>query len=101
MIDDGSGIDASVVKSAAVNKGLISAEKSASLSDDEALNIIFTSGVSTVEKITEISGRGVGMDLVKTNIEALGGTVALDSRVGKGTMFTIMLPLTQQPSTVC
>ena len=92
--DDGGGIDGSRVKEAAVRKGCISAEIAASLSESEAIDLIFASGVSTAERTTEVSGRGVGMDIVRTNVDNLGGTVTLDTRVGKSTTFTIRLPLT-------
>jgi two-component system chemotaxis sensor kinase CheA len=92
--DDGKGIDPEIIKESAVNKGLITAETAAKLSTAETINLIFSSGFSTAKKTTEISGRGVGMDIVKTNIENINGSVLVDSQVGKGTRFTLILPLT-------
>ena len=92
--DDGSGIDASKVREAAVKKGLITAEEAAAQSDAEVINLIFAPGLSTARKVTEVSGRGVGMDVVRTNIESLGGSVAVESRLGEGTRVIIRLPLT-------
>jgi len=92
--DDGSGIDASKVREAAVKKGLITAEEAATQSDAEAINLIFAPGLSTASKVTEVSGRGVGMDVVRTNLESLGGSVAVESRLGEGTRVVIRLPLT-------
>ena len=92
--DDGRGIDTARVRDASVQKGLIVADDAARLGDAEIMNLIFLSGVSTTETANEISGRGVGLDVVKANIEALGGSVRVESRVGQGTKFTIVLPLT-------
>ncbi len=92
--DDGSGIDIARVRDASVQKGLVSADDAARLTDADIMNLIFLSGVSTTETANEISGRGVGLDVVKANIEALGGSVRVDSKLGQGTRFTIVLPLT-------
>ncbi len=92
--DDGRGIDHRRVREAAVRKGLITAEAAAGLSEREALDLIFMPGASTAEKVTEISGRGVGMDIVKTNVEAINGFVTIDTKVGQGTKVTLKLPLT-------
>jgi two-component system, chemotaxis family, sensor kinase CheA len=92
--DDGRGIDFKAVKESSVKKGFITAEEASRLSDDEASNLIFLSGLSTSDEVTEISGRGVGMDLVKTNINSLRGSVTTESQLGKGTKFTLTLPLT-------
>lgn len=92
--DDGKGIDAQKVKESAVNKGLITAEVAARLSDAEALDLIFLPGASTAAKTTDISGRGVGMDIVKSNIEAINGFVKIETKVGEGTSFILRLPLT-------
>jgi two-component system, chemotaxis family, sensor kinase CheA len=92
--DDGGGIDLEKVKRKAVEKGFISADEAARLSDADALNLILISGLSTAAKVTEVSGRGVGMDVVKTNVEGLGGSLSMESKKGKGTTFTIRLPLT-------
>lgn len=94
ITDDGSGINASKVKSKAVEKGLLRPEQAERLSEREALNLIFMPGFSTAEKVTSISGRGVGMDVVKTNIEKIGGIVDLFSRTGEGTTVKIKIPLT-------
>ena len=86
------GINRPVVRNIAVNKGLIPA--TAILTDDEIDNLIFLPGFSTKEEVSELSGRGVGMDVVKRSIQALGGRVSISSQPGKGSMFTMSLPLT-------
>jgi two-component system chemotaxis sensor kinase CheA len=92
--DDGRGIDARKVRESAVSKGMLSSEAASRLSDSEALNLIFLPGASTAAKTTDISGRGVGMDIVKSNIEAINGFVNVKTKVGEGTRFTLRLPLT-------
>ncbi|MEE8318140.1 MAG: chemotaxis protein CheA [Dehalococcoidales bacterium] len=92
--DDGSGIDAGKVKDGAVRKGLISTEAAGVMTEAEVINLIFAAGMSTTEKATEVSGRGVGLDIVRSNVENLGGSVSLSTEVGVGTKFTIRLPLT-------
>jgi len=92
--DDGKGIDAGAIRESAVRKGFISAEEASRLSDEEAVDLIFGSGLSTKEQATDVSGRGVGLDIVRKNIEALNGYVTVDTRVGVGTKFTLRLPLT-------
>ncbi len=92
--DDGAGIDPQKVKKKAIEKGILTPEQAENLSDRDALMLIFQPGFSTAEKVTNISGRGVGMDVVKTNIEKLGGAVDLQSEVGKGTTVRIKIPLT-------
>ncbi|MFA4922888.1 MAG: chemotaxis protein CheA [Ignavibacteriaceae bacterium] len=92
--DDGKGIDPDVIKEKAVSKGLLSKEKAKELSKQEIFNLIFLPGFSTAEKVTNISGRGVGMDVVKTNVAKLRGIINVESTVGKGTKITIKLPLT-------
>ena len=92
--DDGAGIDPEKIKAKAVEKGIITEEQARIMSDREALMLIFQPGFSTAEKVTNISGRGVGMDVVKSNIEKLGGTVELQSVVGQGTTVRIKIPLT-------
>ena len=79
--DDGAGINVSKLKAKAVAQGIIRPEQAANMSDREALRLVFHPGFSLKEKVTEISGRGVGMDVVKTNIEKLGGVVGIDSEV--------------------
>jgi two-component system chemotaxis sensor kinase CheA len=90
--DDGRGIDVEAVKAKAVERGLISPNKL--LTDAEAFNLIFEPGFSTAKQITNISGRGVGLDVVRRQIDKLNGTVTVSSVRGKGTTFTIKLPLT-------
>jgi two-component system, chemotaxis family, sensor kinase CheA len=92
--DDGRGIDPQRLRAAAARQNLFSAEAAALLTDQEALELIFTPGFSTAQMITDISGRGVGMDVVRTNIVELGGQVHVDSRMGIGTSIMLALPLT-------
>jgi two-component system chemotaxis sensor kinase CheA len=92
--DDGAGIGVDAVRSKAVSKGLVTAEAAALLPDDRILQFIFEPGFSTAAKVTAVSGRGVGMDVVKTNIEMIGGTVDLQSRAGQGTTIRVRVPLT-------
>ncbi|WP_300919617.1 chemotaxis protein CheA, partial [uncultured Desulfovibrio sp.] len=92
--DDGKGIDPNKMREVAIKKGIISPEEAAQLDDREAIELIFAPGFSSAEKITDISGRGVGMDVVRTNIKNLKGSVNTYSEVGKGTRFTLSLPLT-------
>src|SRR5690606_22051790 len=92
--DDGAGINREQVATKAVQKGFISEEEKATLSDNEIYNLILSSGFSTAEKVSDISGRGVGLDVVKSTIESLGGTVSVHSKENVGTQFIIQLPLT-------
>jgi chemotaxis protein histidine kinase CheA len=92
--DDGAGIDLERVKQKALEKGLLAPDQAARLSDRELLNLLFLPGFSTAEKVTNVSGRGVGMDVVKTNIEKIGGTVDIQNRFGHGTTVKIKIPLT-------
>jgi two-component system chemotaxis sensor kinase CheA len=92
--DDGKGIDPVVLRKTAVRKNIGSLEDIANLSDEEVINLIFASGFSTTKKITDVSGRGVGLDVVKTNVEVMNGSVSVESEPGKGTTFTLALPLT-------
>jgi two-component system chemotaxis sensor kinase CheA len=94
IIDDGGGIDPERVKRKAIERGLISEAKAARLTDRELVDLIFQPGFSTAEQVTNVSGRGVGMDVVRTSIEAVGGTVDILSRVGEGTTLKIKIPLT-------
>ena len=94
IVDDGAGIDPQKVKEKAVLKGLLRPEQAERMSDREAVDLLFLPGVSTAEKVTSISGRGVGLDVVKTNIEKIGGVVDLVSRAGEGTTMKIKIPLT-------
>ncbi len=92
--DDGRGMDVEVLKNKAVEKGIISSERAREMNDREAFNLIFTPGFSTAETVTNISGRGVGMDIVRTNVAKLKGLIEIDSAVGRGTVLTLKLPLT-------
>lgn len=92
--DDGKGINTEKLKASAVAKGLISQVDAASMPEDKAIDLIFLSGLSTSASISDISGRGVGMDIVRTNIERLNGTVVVETHPGAGSIFTISLPLT-------
>lgn len=92
--DDGAGIDPEKVKEVAIKRGFISKEEAEKMSRNELVSLIFLPGFSTSKEVTETSGRGVGMDVVKTKIAALGGTVQFETRVGKGTKITLKVPLT-------
>ncbi|HEY8528859.1 MAG TPA: chemotaxis protein CheA [Paenibacillaceae bacterium] len=92
--DDGRGIDRQKVIDKAVQRGMLSAAEAARLTDEQAYQLLFASGFSTAEKVSDISGRGVGLDVVKTKIESLGGRVSVESTPGAGTRFIIRLPLT-------
>lgn len=92
IVDDGAGINVEKVKAKAISRGLIHPNKV--ISDQEAYQLIFMPGFSTADKISNVSGRGVGLDVVKTMIEKLNGTVSVTSELGKGTKFSIRLPLT-------
>jgi two-component system, chemotaxis family, sensor kinase CheA len=94
ITDDGAGINLNRVRQKAMDRNLLSAEQNARLTDREAVNLIFLPALSTAEKITSVSGRGVGMDVVKTNIEKIGGSVDLHTELGKGTTLRIKIPLT-------
>jgi chemotaxis protein histidine kinase CheA len=91
--DDGKGIDPERVRRKAVERGLIKEEDSLLLSRDDILKFIFRAGFSTADVVTETSGRGVGMDVVRTNVMRLGGNIHLDSELGRGTIFTMQMPL--------
>jgi chemotaxis protein histidine kinase CheA len=92
--DDGAGIDLERLKQKSLEKGLVTPDQAARMSDRELLNLIFLPGFSTTEKVTNVSGRGVGMDVVKTNIEKIGGTVDIQTHSGRGTTLKIKIPLT-------
>ncbi|MEP6778598.1 MAG: chemotaxis protein CheA, partial [Gemmatimonadaceae bacterium] len=94
ITDDGRGLDAQKLKRKAVEKGIVLPEHAARMSDREAWNLIFLPGFSTAQKLSNISGRGVGMDVVKTNIEKIGGVVDVQSVIGGGTTLKIKIPLT-------
>jgi len=92
--DDGAGIDVARVKQKAIEKGILRPEQAEKLSDREALNLIFQPGFSTAQTVTNVSGRGAGMDVVKSHIEKIGGVVDLFSRPGEGTTVKLKIPLT-------
>jgi len=92
--DDGKGIDPAVIRAKAVEKGLMTQDRADAMPDDEVIELIFAPGFSTAAKVTDISGRGVGMDVVRSNVRKLNGRVGVRSTVGKGSVFTIKLPLT-------
>ncbi len=92
--DDGKGIDAQKIKEKAINKGTITREQGDAMSDKEIIDLLFRPSFSTAEKISDVSGRGVGLDVVKTKIESLGGDVEVRTTVGQGSNFIIRLPLT-------
>jgi two-component system chemotaxis sensor kinase CheA len=92
--DDGAGMDPLRLTKKAIERGLISAEESREMSREDIFNLIFQPGFSTTERVTDLSGRGVGMDVVKTNISKLGGVIDLRSELGKGTVIVITLPIT-------
>lgn len=92
--DDGGGIDPEKVKAASIEKGIITEAEAKKMTDKEAMFLIFKSGISTAKQVTDISGRGVGMDIVKSHIEKINGVIDIDSTIGVGTTFTIKLPLT-------
>ena len=92
--DDGAGLNAERIRQKAIERGLVSAQQSSRMPDRDVFNMIFLPGFSTAEKVTNVSGRGVGMDVVKTNVEKIGGTVDVQSTAGKGTTVKIKIPLT-------
>ena len=92
--DDGNGIDTEAVKRKAIERGIVTAEQADSMSQKEIVNFLFMPSFSMAKQITDISGRGVGLDVVKSGIEQLGGDVEVATELGKGTIFTVRLPLT-------
>ena len=92
--DDGNGIDTEAVKSKAIERGIVTAEQADAMSQKEIVNLLFLPSFSMAKKITDISGRGVGLDVVKSNIEQLGGDVEVTTKLGVGSLFTVRLPLT-------
>jgi two-component system chemotaxis sensor kinase CheA len=91
--DDGAGIDAVRVRAAAVEKGVLTPDAARAMSDREAISLIFGSGLSTAPTVTDVSGRGVGLDVVRESVERLQGSIEVDSRLGEGTTFTLTLPV--------
>lgn len=94
VVDDGKGLDVDILKQKAIEKGLISEKEADTMSDKEAFNIIFKPGFSTAKVVSNVSGRGVGMDVVKTNVEKLNGIIEIDSEKGVGSAFKLKIPLT-------
>ena len=92
--DDGRGLDAEQLRKKAVSGGFLSADRAAALSDADVMSLVFLQGLSTADKVTDVSGRGVGMDIVRDTVQKLRGTVSIDSTANEGTTFTIRLPLT-------
>lgn len=92
--DNGAGIDRDKITEIAINKGVITAEEAEALTDQQAYELILASGFSTNKEISDVSGRGVGLDVVKTTIESLGGSISIDATPGEGSVFSIQLPLT-------
>jgi len=92
--DDGKGIDGEKIKASAVQKGFLSEAEAAVMSEDEAVNLIFASGFSTASTLSDISGRGVGLDIVRNNIQRLNGSIMVETWKGQGTRFQLSLPLT-------
>jgi len=92
--DDGHGLDRAKIVRRAVERGIVSAEKASQLNELESLQLIFAPGLSTADEVTEISGRGVGLDVVKSSLESLKGSIELDSVPGRGTTFRLLVPLT-------
>ena len=94
IADDGAGMDANKLRQIAIDRGMMDSDAASRLSDNDAYNLIFSPGFSTKKEISDISGRGVGMDVVKTSINQLNGSITIDSTLGKGTRIDIKVPLT-------
>ena len=94
IVDDGAGIDVDRITRRALERGVITREEAARRTDHELMQLIFLPGFSTAERVTNVSGRGVGMDVVRTNIEKIGGTIEMGTRPGQGTTFKVKIPLT-------
>lgn len=94
IVDDGKGLDPQMLRNKSLEKGIITEREADTMSDKEALTLIFKPGFSTAASVTSVSGRGVGMDVVKTNIEKLNGIIDIDSEIGKGTIIKLKIPLT-------
>ena len=92
--DDGNGINVESVKNTAIERGVITAEQGDNMSEKDIINLLFNAGFSTAKKISDVSGRGVGLDVVKSKIESLSGEVEVKSRLGEGSTWIIRLPLT-------
>ena len=94
VTDDGAGIDKESLKRKALERGIVSEDALSTMSDSDIYNLMFEPGISTAKKVTNLSGRGVGMDIVKTNIQKLGGLIEIESGIGKGTVVRLKMPLT-------
>lgn len=94
VTDNGKGMEPEKIKASAIKKSMITEEQAKRLSEKEIINLIFNSGLSTADKVTDVSGRGVGMDVVRTNIEKINGTIEINTEPGRGSEFKIKLPLT-------
>lgn len=94
IMDDGAGINVERVKAKAIKQGMITSERASQLSEREAINLVFLPGLSSAEKVSNVSGRGVGMDVVRTNVEKTGGSIDLHTQPGQGTTIRIKIPLT-------
>ena len=94
IIDDGAGINRDIIEKLSIERGIITQQEADVMSDQQVYELILTSGFSTNKEVSDVSGRGVGLDVVKTTIESLGGSVTIDSEQGKGSVFSIQLPLT-------
>lgn len=92
--DDGAGIDRDKILNKALENGVVTEEEAAKMTDQQIFGLLFAAGFSTAEKVTDVSGRGVGLDVVRSTFESLGGVVTVDSQLGKGSIFSIQLPLT-------
>ena len=92
VTDDGRGLDAAALKRKAVEKGLLTPEAAAGMSEEAAFQLVFLPGLTTAAKVTDVSGRGVGMDVVRSNVRNLQGTIEIRSKLGRGTTFLIKLP---------
>jgi two-component system chemotaxis sensor kinase CheA len=98
VADDGAGVDVARLKQKALEKGLIRPEQAERMSEHEAMNLMFLPGFSTARAVTNVSGRGVGLDVVRCNVERIGGTVDVFSTQGKGTLIRLKIPLTSSAS---
>ncbi len=92
VTEDGRGLDADALKRKAVEKGLLTPEAAAGMSEEAAFQLVFLPGLTTAAKVTDVSGRGVGMDVVRSNVRNLQGTIEIRSKLGQGTTFLIKLP---------
>src|SRR5690606_28563476 len=93
IADDGKGLSAEKIRKKALENGIVSAEELASMSEQQIQQLIFRAGLSTAQQVTSVSGRGVGMDVVRTNIEKIGGAIEMQSKEGEGTRFLVRIPL--------